>query len=74
MEKPALYNLTLIELETLMRDLGQPAFRAKQIYRQLYVNLADDPAAMTDLPAVLRERLREATTLGALTLEAVQEA
>jgi 23S rRNA (adenine2503-C2)-methyltransferase len=74
MDKPALYNLTLLELETLMRDLGQPAFRAKQLYRQLYVNLADDPAAMTDLPAALRERLGAATTVGALTLEAVQEA
>lgn len=74
METTALYNMTLPELEALMRDWGQPAFRARQIYRQLYVNLADDPAAMTDLPGALRERLRAEAGLGALTLERVQEA
>lgn len=74
MPKIDLYNLTLPELEALMRDWGQPAFRAKQIYRQLYVNLADDPATMTDLPIALRERLREEAAVGALTLERLQEA
>jgi 23S rRNA (adenine2503-C2)-methyltransferase len=64
----------MVELETLMRDWGQPPFRAKQIYRQLYVNLADDPMAMSDLPAPLRERLRAETVVDALRLERVQEA
>lgn len=74
MAKTDLYNLTLPELEGLMREWGQPAFRAKQLYRQLYANLAGDPAAMTDLPAALRERLRDETSVGALTLERAQEA
>ncbi|NCC33257.1 MAG: radical SAM protein [Chloroflexia bacterium] len=68
----ALYNLTMIELETLLRDWGQPAFRAKQIYRQLYVNLSSDAMAMTDLPLALRERLASEVRLGSLTLEQVQ--
>ena len=59
-----LYNLSLPELEGLMRAWGQPAYRARQIYRQLYVNLAADPAAMTDLPAALRERLAAETRIG----------
>ncbi|MFV9506100.1 MAG: radical SAM protein [Oscillochloridaceae bacterium umkhey_bin13] len=71
---PALYNLSLPELEQLVRAWGQPAFRARQIHRQLYVNLATTPATMTDLPAALRERLAAETTLGALTLERMQEA
>jgi len=71
---PSLYNLTLPELEALMREWGQPPFRARQIYRQLYVNLVDDPAAMTDLPAALRERLRAETTFGSLSLARVQAA
>lgn len=50
---PSLYNLTLPELEALMREWGQPPFRARQIYRQLYVNLVDDPAAMTDRKSVV---------------------
>ncbi len=71
---PSLYNLTLAELEALMREWDQPPFRARQIYRQLYVNLVDDPAAMTDLPAALRERLRAETTIGSLSLAQVQAA
>jgi len=71
---PSLYNLTLPELEALMREWGQPPFRARQIYRQLYVNLVDDPAAMTDLPAALRERLRAETTFGSLSLARVRAA
>ncbi len=74
MEQPSLYNLSLPELEALMREWGQPAFRARQLYRQLYVNLADDPASMTDLPAALRERLAAETRLSSLALDKVLEA
>jgi 23S rRNA (adenine2503-C2)-methyltransferase len=74
MEQPLLYNLSLPELEAVMREWGQPAFRAKQLYRQLYVNLAADPAGMTDLPAALRERLGAEARLGSLTLDKVLEA
>lgn len=69
-----LYNLTLPELEQLLRSWGQPAYRARQIYRQLYVNLAADPAAMTDLPLALRERLAAETRIGALELVRLQTA
>lgn len=55
--KPALYNTTLPELETLMYTWGQPAFRAKQLYRQAYVKLNTDIATMTDLPLSLRTQL-----------------
>lgn len=72
MEPQNLYNLTLPELERLMREWGQPAFRARQIYRQLYINLVTDPAQMTDLPAALRERLAAEARLGALELARVQ--
>jgi 23S rRNA (adenine2503-C2)-methyltransferase len=74
MEQASLYNLSVAELEALMRDWGQPTFRAKQLYRQLYVNLADDPAAMTDLPAALRERLGAEARIGSLSLDKVLEA
>jgi 23S rRNA (adenine2503-C2)-methyltransferase len=74
MAKPNLYNLSLAEIEALVRAWGQPAFRARQIYRQLYVNLAADPQAMTDLPLALRERLAAETQMGSLTLTTVQQA
>lgn len=74
MPQPVLYNLSLAELEQLMRDWGQQPFRAKQLYRQLYLKLANDPAAMTDLPLPLRERLLSEAELDPLQLVQSQQA
>ncbi len=64
--RPDLYDLTLEQLTTLLAGWGQPAFRARQIYRHLYVNLATDFAGLSDLPAALRERLAAETRIGTL--------
>ncbi|MEN9936524.1 MAG: hypothetical protein RLZZ387_3103 [Chloroflexota bacterium] len=69
-----LYNLTSAELEGLLKGWGQPTFRARQIERQLYVNYADTPAAMTDLPVALRERLAAETRLEPVTPVREQQA
>lgn len=37
--------------------LGEPAYRARQIAAHYYTRLVNDPAEMTDLPAVSRDRL-----------------
>lgn len=71
---PNLYDLSLADMESLLADWGQPAYRARQIFRQLYVNLVDTPLAMTDLPLTLRERLVAETRLEPLTPEQVQTA
>ncbi len=68
------YNATLTELEQLLHTWQQPPFRARQLYRQLYVNWIDDLAQATDLPAALRERLAQETRLGSLELVHVQHA
>lgn len=60
---PVLYDATPADLEALMRSWQQPAFRARQLYRQLYVNLVDDPQRMSDLPLRLRDRLASETTM-----------
>ena len=73
-EQLNLYDLALPELEEMLRSWDQPAYRARQVYRQLYVNLADEPAAMTDLPLALRERLAAQTRIGALDLVRLQTA
>jgi 23S rRNA (adenine2503-C2)-methyltransferase len=73
-ERPNLYDLALPEIERLLGDWGQPAYRARQLYRQIYANLADDPAMMTDLPAALRERLAAETRMGVLELVRLQTA
>jgi 23S rRNA (adenine2503-C2)-methyltransferase len=73
-ERPNLYDLTLSEIEQLLGGWDQPAYRARQLYRQIYINLADDPALMTDLPAALRKRLAAETRMGVLELVRLQTA
>ncbi|MFP4438363.1 MAG: 23S rRNA (adenine(2503)-C(2))-methyltransferase RlmN [Chloroflexaceae bacterium] len=72
--RQVLYNATLPELTALMRAWNQPAFRARQLYRQLYVRLASAPESMTDLPLALRERLAAETRMGSLELVRLQRA
>lgn len=71
--KTDLLNLSREELATLLKQWGQPAFRAKQIHRQLHVNLAASPEEMSDLPKSLREKLAAETCIGSLTLASVHE-
>ena len=49
--------LTLDELAARLIALGQPAYRAKQVMQWLYGKRAQSFAAMSDLPAALREQL-----------------
>ena len=53
----SLLDLTRAELIELLAGWNQPRFRADQVWEWLYKKLADDPAAMTNLPKALRERL-----------------
>jgi 23S rRNA (adenine2503-C2)-methyltransferase len=45
------------ELREFVASLGEPAYRGAQIYHALYAERRFDFAAMTNLPAALRERL-----------------
>src|ERR1700685_676186 len=45
------------ELREFLHGLGEPAYRGAQIYHALYAERRFDFAAMTNLPAALRERL-----------------
>lgn len=69
-----IFDLTLPELTALMQQWGQPAFRAKQLWTQLYRNLAPSFDAMTDLPVALRQRLKADAQFGVLTLSREQTA
>jgi 23S rRNA (adenine2503-C2)-methyltransferase len=46
------------ELEQLVVSWGEPAYRARQIFRNVHHRGVLDPAQMTDLPAPLRTRLQ----------------
>ncbi len=52
------YALDRDGLGALLAELGQPAYRARQVHAWL-VRGVDDPQEMTDLPAALRDRLAE---------------
>jgi 23S rRNA (adenine2503-C2)-methyltransferase len=52
------YALDREGLEALLTELGEPAYRAKQVHAWL-VRGVDDPAEMTDLPKELRGELAE---------------
>ena len=69
----AAYDLTPAELEAKAVELGQPAFRGRQIAKWLYdpERLATSYEQMTDLPATLRGRL--ASELPIASLELVRE-
>jgi 23S rRNA (adenine2503-C2)-methyltransferase len=72
-EKTALYELDLQGLERFVALLDQPAYRARQIWRWLYVAFVSSFDEMTDLPLTLRERLAERARLHTLELVTLEE-
>ena len=56
MEKRDIKSMLPAELETVMRELGQPRFRAGQIFKWLHSGVTDF-AKMSNLPKDLRENL-----------------
>lgn len=70
-QKINLRDLQLAELEDLVRSLGQPAFRAKQIFSWIYkgVTCFDE---MTNVPRTLREALAQRCRIGRLEILQVQ--
>ena len=62
------YDLSLEDLTTMVTGWGEPAYRAKQVWRQLWQRAATYDE-MTDLPPALRERLAEEAPLGVEVLD-----
>ena len=62
-----LVDLTPEERAEKMKELGVPAFRAKQIAAHYYAHYTSDPADMTDLPAAGRDDLVKALLPDLLT-------
>ena len=59
MGKKLLNDYTIPQLTALMAQLGQPAFRAKQIFRWLHQKRVSSFSQMTDQPKTLLARLEE---------------
>lgn len=56
----------LAQLTTTVSALAEPPFRAQQVWRWLYLRLANNFAEMSDLPQSLRERLESVYTFAGL--------
>jgi 23S rRNA (adenine2503-C2)-methyltransferase len=67
-KKTDLLSLTLPQMQQWLVELGEPPFRAKQLYSWLYQLLATDFSAMTNLPQALRSRLAQEASIGPMIL------
>jgi len=63
-----IYDLSLAELTDRLSSWGEPAYRARQVYAQLWKRSATF-AEMTDLPSGLRDRLETELPIGVEILE-----
>ncbi|WP_411266146.1 23S rRNA (adenine(2503)-C(2))-methyltransferase RlmN [Arthrobacter sp. NamB2] len=54
-----LADLTLVERQERLKELGHQGFRAKQLSTHYFSHFTTDPAAMSDLPKAGREELVE---------------
>ncbi|MBS1798147.1 MAG: 23S rRNA (adenine(2503)-C(2))-methyltransferase RlmN [Acidobacteria bacterium] len=70
MEKTHLAGLTIDELAAFVEGIGEPKYRAKQIFKGLHERRLQSFDAMTDLPKALREKLGETAAAATLRVEA----
>lgn len=69
-----LRQLSLAELEVFFRELGQPAYRAQQVFRWLHQRGARRFEEMTDLSKDLRETLQAHATCAPMEIAKVERA
>ena len=74
MEKRCISSYTIEQLTALMRELGQPAFRARQIFRWVHQKLVTEFSAMTDQPKALLARLEQQFYIAMPRIERRQQA
>lgn len=69
MEKIHLTGLTQDELAEFVQSIGEPRYRARQIFKGLHERRLQSFDAMTDLPKSFREKLNAAARASTLTVE-----
>lgn len=63
---PLFYDLSFTDLQTQLAQMGEPAFRAKQIWQAIYHDLAANPDEISTLPKALRQKLSESFSFTSL--------
>nr|WP_224746736.1 23S rRNA (adenine(2503)-C(2))-methyltransferase RlmN [Pelovirga terrestris] len=66
-------NMTHADLVAYLDSLGQPAFRARQLFKWIYQQRVSDFAAMTNVSKALREDLSARCRISTLTPLTVQD-
>ncbi|MBA3442714.1 MAG: 23S rRNA (adenine(2503)-C(2))-methyltransferase RlmN, partial [Pyrinomonadaceae bacterium] len=64
-----LIGLSIAEISSFMEELGEPGYRARQIFAALHHRRLRNFDEMTDLPKSLRAKLFEQSTAATLTVE-----
>lgn len=54
-----IYDLTLEDIASLLKDWKEPAYRARQIWQGVYQHLYESPDEFSNLPISLRKKLAE---------------
>lgn len=70
--KKDIRGYSLEELEALFQELGEPRFRAKQVFEWLWQKGAHSFGAMTNLSKKLRDLLDEHYVINAITTDKIQ--
>lgn len=63
----SLLDMGLDELTQFIKELGQPAYRARQVWEWIYQRYAGDFEQISNLPQALRAQLAQRATLRVLT-------
>jgi 23S rRNA (adenine2503-C2)-methyltransferase len=67
----SLLGMMPAEVEALIKEMGEPGFRAKQVVEWTFVRRVADIEAMTNLPKALRERLKERLVTRSMSIATV---
>lgn len=65
--KTYLYDLSIEEMKGLVNEIGEPGFRAKQIYEWMYKGV-DDFEQMKNVPKSLHKKLENVAEIGSLQI------
>jgi 23S rRNA (adenine2503-C2)-methyltransferase len=66
------YELTLEDLTELLQNLGEPSYRARQLWHNAYVRLVNNPEKMTEIPRELQSRISEILNFSSLETRATE--
>ena len=66
-------SVSFEELSNIMKSLGQPSFRAKQVYEWLWKKSATTFDEMSNLPLQLRQQLNDHLCINAIEQDQIQK-